>query len=55
MMTYAMQEADLLSDERLVGLTLDGDREAFGQIVTRYQAAICALAYSCANCETPPN
>jgi RNA polymerase sigma factor (sigma-70 family) len=41
-----MQEADLLSDEQLVGLTLEGDRDAFGQIVARYQSPICALAYS---------
>src|SRR5512138_3397713 len=46
MMTYTMLEADLLSDEQLVGLTLEGDREAFGQIVARYQSPICALAYS---------
>jgi RNA polymerase sigma factor (sigma-70 family) len=45
-MSYTMQDADLLSDERLVGLTLEGDRDAFGQIVARYQAPICALAYS---------
>jgi RNA polymerase sigma factor (sigma-70 family) len=46
MMTYTMPEADLLSDERLVGLTLEGDRDAFGEIVARYQSPICALAYS---------
>ncbi len=46
MMTYTMPEADLLSDERLVGLTLEGDRDAFGEIVERYQSPICALAYS---------
>jgi len=46
MMTYSMPEADLLSDERLVGLTLEGDRDAFGEIVARYQSPICALAYS---------
>jgi hypothetical protein len=53
MMTYTMQEADLLSDERLVGLTLEGDRDAFGQIVARYQSAICALAYSACGCGSP--
>ena len=46
MPTYTMPEADLLSDERLVGRTLEGDRDAFGQIVARYQSPICALAYS---------
>ena len=46
MMTYTMAETELVSDERLVGLTLEGDRDAFGQIVARYQSPICALAYS---------
>jgi RNA polymerase sigma factor (sigma-70 family) len=46
MMTYTMPEADMLSDEQLVGLTLEGDRDAFGQIVARYQSPICALAFS---------
>ena len=33
-------------DGELVGLTLSGNRDAFGQIVSRYQSLICSLAYS---------
>lgn len=33
-------------DAALVADTLEGDREAFGRIVARYQALICSLAYS---------
>jgi RNA polymerase sigma factor (sigma-70 family) len=33
-------------DEELVNASLGGNREAFGQIVTRHQALVCALAYS---------
>ena len=35
-----------LADEELWRLSLEGDREAFGRIVARYQALICSLAYS---------
>ena len=34
------------SDTSLVSQTLSGDRDAFGQIVARYQTLICSLAYS---------
>jgi RNA polymerase sigma factor (sigma-70 family) len=34
------------NDADLVGATLAGDRDAFGQIVARYQSLICSLAYS---------
>jgi RNA polymerase sigma factor (sigma-70 family) len=34
------------NDAKLVSATLAGDRDAFGQIVTRYQSLICSLAYS---------
>ena len=34
------------TDADLVALSLAGDREAFGQIVARYQSLVCALAYS---------
>ena len=38
------------SDAVLVESSLAGDREAFAQIVTRYQSPICALTYSaCGN------
>ncbi|MGA2557654.1 MAG: sigma-70 family RNA polymerase sigma factor, partial [Verrucomicrobiota bacterium] len=33
-------------DEELVNASLAGNREAFGQIVTRHQALVCSLAYS---------
>jgi RNA polymerase sigma factor (sigma-70 family) len=34
------------SDSELVTLTLAGDRDAFGRIVSRYQTLLCSLAYS---------
>ena len=34
------------SDAELVAQSLAGNRDAFGQIVTRYQSLICSLAYS---------
>lgn len=33
-------------DPALVNASLNGDREAFAQIVTRYQALIASVAYS---------
>jgi RNA polymerase sigma factor (sigma-70 family) len=39
-----------LDDVRLVELSREGDREAFGRIIERYQSLICALTYSaCGN------
>ena len=35
-----------LSDEQLWRLSREGNREAFGKIVERYQALICSLAFS---------
>lgn len=46
MNTLAMSETELLADAELVGLCLNGDRDAFGRIVERYQSLVCALAYS---------
>lgn len=34
------------TDAELVGETLSGNRDAFSQIVARYQSLVCALAYS---------
>ena len=34
------------NDAELVAQSLAGDRDAFGQIVTRYQSLVCSLAYS---------
>src|SRR3974390_993479 len=39
-------ESTSFSDPELVTLSLAGDRDAFGFIVTRYQTMICSLAYS---------
>jgi RNA polymerase sigma factor (sigma-70 family) len=41
-----MSDAKTLDDARLVEMGLEGDRDAFGQLVARYQSPICALAYS---------
>src|SRR5262249_45946286 len=38
--------AERSNDAELVAQCLVGDRDAFGQIVTRYQSLICSLAYS---------
>jgi len=37
---------DPTSDAALVAASLGGDRDAFGQIVSRYQNLLCSLAYS---------
>lgn len=42
----ALLDYSSLTDRRLVELHLDGDREAFRQIVERYQAMVCALGLS---------
>jgi RNA polymerase sigma factor (sigma-70 family) len=39
-------ESTSFSDPELVTLSLAGDRDAFGRIVTRYQTLLCSLAYS---------
>src|SRR5437016_10743979 len=44
-MRQAPEDADF-SDSELVTLSLAGDRDAFGRIVTRYQTLLCSLAYS---------
>jgi RNA polymerase sigma factor (sigma-70 family) len=46
MKSDVMSDAKTLDDARLVELGLDGDRDAFGRLVARYQSPICALAYS---------
>lgn len=46
MMTSRMTLPAASGDEELVHASLAGNREAFGQIVTRHQSLICALAYS---------
>jgi RNA polymerase sigma factor (sigma-70 family) len=50
MKTSLVAEPERQSDTCLVELSLAGDRDAFGRIVTRYQSSICALAYcACGN------
>jgi len=34
------------NDADLVAASLSGNRDAFGQIVARYQSLVCSLAYS---------
>jgi len=44
---------ETLNDARLVELSRDGDRDAFGRIVERYQSLVCALTYAaCGNLQT---
>ncbi|HTL58759.1 MAG TPA: RNA polymerase sigma factor, partial [Candidatus Limnocylindrales bacterium] len=46
MMTKGMSAAGIGGDAELVHASLAGNREAFGQIVERYQSLVCSLAYS---------
>lgn len=46
MKTETMLKTVPLTDARLVELGLAGNREAFGQLVSRYQGPVCALTYS---------
>jgi len=45
-MTPIALSAAASNDAELVEQSLAGDRQAFGQIVARYQSLVCALAYS---------
>ena len=46
MMTTRMMSVAANNDAELVGASLSGNRDAFGQIVARYQSLVCSLAYS---------
>jgi RNA polymerase sigma factor (sigma-70 family) len=46
MMSSEMKAAAESSDSELVAHSLRGSRDAFGQIVARYQSLVCSLAYS---------
>ena len=46
MMTTQAMSTAARNDEELVGESLSGNRDAFGQIVARYQSLVCSLAYS---------
>ena len=50
MMTPKTMPAVVNNDAELVAACLDGNRDAFGRIVTRYQSLICSLAYSATGC-----
>jgi RNA polymerase sigma factor (sigma-70 family) len=45
-MNITLMNSPGTSDEQLWHLACEGDREAFGRIVERYQALVCSLAYS---------
>lgn len=45
-MEAATHTAAIGTDPELVSASLQGDREAFGRIVARYQSLVCSLAYS---------
>ena len=45
-MTTRMMSRATNNDAELVGASLSGNRDAFGQIVARYQSLVCSLAYS---------
>lgn len=45
-MTTSMTAAAEMTDDELVVQSLTGNRDAFGQIVARYQSLVCSLAYS---------
>jgi len=45
-----MSNVATVQDVALVAGALAGNREAFGQLVSRYQSSVCSLAYSaCGN------
>src|ERR1017187_9634253 len=46
MMTGRMMSVAASNDADLVGASLSGNRDAFGQIVARYQSLVCSLAFS---------
>ena len=45
-MTARMMAVTAKNDSHLVSASLAGDRDAFGQIVARYQSLVCSLAFS---------
>jgi RNA polymerase sigma factor (sigma-70 family) len=49
-MTITTVNSTMMSDDQLWQQSRNGDREAFGRIVERYQSLVCSLAYSaCGN------
>ena len=45
-MNFRMTPKVTHNDAELVGASLSGNRDAFGQIVSRYQSLVCSLAFS---------
>jgi RNA polymerase sigma factor (sigma-70 family) len=46
MMITSTVGTDVFNDTELVAESLAGNRDAFGQIIARYQSLVCSLAYS---------
>ena len=46
MMTTRDVSTEVFNDAELVSESLAGNRDAFGQIIARYQSLVCSLAYS---------
>ena len=46
MMTTKLMSLAINKDAELVSASLSGNRDAFGQIVARYQSLVCSLAFS---------
>jgi len=46
MMNMILMDSATATDEQLWHLACEGDREAFGRIVERYQSLVCSIAYS---------
>ena len=46
MMNFRMSSVGTHNDAELVGASLSGNRDAFGQIISRYQSLVCSLAFS---------
>src|SRR5215475_9145752 len=45
-MNMTIMDSPAVSDEQLWRLAREGDREAFGRIVQRYQSLVSSIAYS---------
>jgi RNA polymerase sigma factor (sigma-70 family) len=45
-MNVPLTKPSAVPDEQLWRLSREGDREAFGRIVARYQALVCSVAFS---------
>ena len=48
-MTTGTVNTEVFNDAELVAESLAGNRDAFGQIIARYQSLVCSLAYAGGN------